>query len=362
MIPVGAPVPLVAQFNDPEIILRRQINSELAMIRQVFAENSLQDALTQSISDWLRQFETEFRRRDDMQMLVQEFICKLQELMKDSIREDCHLDEEALLGSDGKPYNSMTYGIYFATVRPITLRFRSPKEPQNPTLFYVSPHPLASCAATWLKQRQALFIPEDLLQQYAQLEIPHIPMVPLPMQDNEPIRQVLLEHVTELFEEAQQLENMAAQLRQAVDQRIQQGLALVRQNVAQNNERNQQALAALRENDAAVRAELRNEMAPLLQQIAVIREQHLRIEDRQEQVGNLIRQGEQADAHLRLQLEQAEKSIADREKKKTKRLGKGLLLSIGCALGTAGVSSLLNSQVAISSGGGGFKVNLILPK
>ncbi len=367
MVPLaGAGIPLGVIPQDEDILLRRKINAELATLRDLLTENHrLHDATTQSISEWFHQFDAAFRGRNDMQTLMREHIEKLQERLIDPI-QGCLLDENALLGSDLRPYNSLTFGIHLASVRPSTLRYRSPKEPQNPALFYTSPHPVVRGAAAWLKSHEALSIPEEITRKYRELtearSIPRIPQVPLPTEDNEPIRGVILARIEELRDEAQHLEDAARQLRRRIDERIQQGLAEARRHIAENGQRNQQAHAVLVQDDEEGVAEMRNEMRPLMQQIAEVRHQQQAIAERQEQIEELERQGERACAHLSVQLDNARKAKEAEKKGSSKGLGKGLLLAIGCTLATAGASNLFTGGKIAILPGNGAKISLTLPQ
>jgi hypothetical protein len=120
------------------------------------------DALAKKIIDWVEHFKSACKVKD-LEAVQSRFIAEMHQLLKDPIGG--FLDENALLGSDGLVYSSMSYGIFRATV-PSELQNRSPSNPMLPSLFTVKPHRPVEVIIKWLRKYNQVPICQRTQQTY----------------------------------------------------------------------------------------------------------------------------------------------------------------------------------------------------
>ncbi len=137
--------------------LRRKLQTDLKEIGKTLFSVTDGDRLTDALQRWHKDFLSAVRREDDVESVERFFIFAAQETLLDAIAH-VPLDEEALLGNDGRVYSRKSLIVHFFKYPPDPI-CRSPLEPAAPLPFTVSPHFPARAVAKWLKKQNALHEP-----------------------------------------------------------------------------------------------------------------------------------------------------------------------------------------------------------
>ncbi len=144
--------------------LRRKLQIDLKEIEKALFSVTNGDRLTDALQRWHQDFLFAVRREDNVESVEKFFISAAQGTLLDAI-SNIPLDEEALLGSDGRVYSKKSLIVHFFKYPPGPV-CRSPLEPENPLPFTVSPHFPARAVAKWLKKQNALREPELFEEAY----------------------------------------------------------------------------------------------------------------------------------------------------------------------------------------------------
>ncbi len=138
------------------------------------------DEMTQQIGGWQRQFSQLNQSNGDVRRVLSEHIQLMQEILVDCLSHT-PLDEDAVLGSDGRTYGSMTLRLYLSTV-PEPLRNRSPSFPESTDRFTASAHPVVKHMLRWLEKHNARLHSADTEAAFKRAserwELPNIPSEP----------------------------------------------------------------------------------------------------------------------------------------------------------------------------------------
>lgn len=145
-------------------IFRTKFQCDLNQLKKELEEVSSKfpDDLTKNLIDWMRRFKQASNSRD-LESVQARFIAEMHQLLKDPIGG--YLDKNALLGSDGLVYSSMSYGIFRATA-PIELQNRSPNNPMLPSAFTVKPHKPVELIIKWLRKYNQVPVCQRTQQTY----------------------------------------------------------------------------------------------------------------------------------------------------------------------------------------------------
>jgi len=181
----------IGGFGESEI-LRRKIKGELAEIKSQIDASGLNDDMTKSIELWRSHFSKAFELNVDGRKILEAYIPLLQDLLIDAFAQP--MDENALLGSDGKTYGHMSLSLYINST-PDIYKNRSPCDPENPKPFTVVNHPVVGHMIAWLKKHHAQIRSRDLESQYNLLVASHcapaLPFAaPLTSDPRDKIRQI----------------------------------------------------------------------------------------------------------------------------------------------------------------------------
>lgn len=170
MDPLRLNHPPLRPINNPAVIdtaIRRRLQAELTRIGDLIAETHFDDAMTRRIGAWRERFFNSLRLNINVEVIQAEFIGLLQEFLVDPSSQT-PVDEEAILGSDGRTYSNMTITLYNHSA-PEALRGRSPLEPENAARFTYVPHPIVRHMTRWLSDHGALLRSEETERRYREL-------------------------------------------------------------------------------------------------------------------------------------------------------------------------------------------------
>lgn len=133
--------------------LRRKISGELHQIGELLGKSSeqlsklgLKDRMSTEISEWKKRFSQSLSRNHDTECVLQRYVEELLQLLRDPV---CPLDDQSVLGSDGRTYSQMTLTL-FRQGTPEQFRNRSPSCPDDPTPFTTRPHEVVRYMLKWL--------------------------------------------------------------------------------------------------------------------------------------------------------------------------------------------------------------------
>jgi hypothetical protein len=221
---VDAPPPL------PPGALRRQLRAELEGIERVLAESPFHDEKTELIRAWRQRFVEALRLVPNEEEVLQEYIPLMQRLL-------CNpggrvpLDEDAVLGSDGRTYGQMYLDVYRASVA-AAYRNRSPVEHNNPRELAPTPHPVVRHMIGWLRDHGALRFSAGLRARHAQL-LPQI----REMDRQERIERIRARQAALNEREAAQREENVREFEQGIDARFNAMQEEINRRLAPLNER-----------------------------------------------------------------------------------------------------------------------------
>lgn len=188
----------------------RRFRTELSLIRDELNRHRSNDELSNQVTLWCNTFEGKLldnvRKDIDLQLVIQNSIGAMQRIFRCSLPPFVHLDENALLGSDGKVYSSAALQ-HFRSQNPEPYRDRSPHNLDKPAILTTVPHPLASCIVRWFANYGVVLhapVPPPQLNQLP-LQPPPQPGQnnPLPAPDLEDDEEdILAEELQRLLQEA----------------------------------------------------------------------------------------------------------------------------------------------------------------
>jgi hypothetical protein len=217
--------PVYSPEDIRDTALRRRLQVELSRIADRLAEAHLDDEMTQQIRLWRDRFFSSLRSNADVVAIQEEFTGLLQELLVDPISQ-APLDEEAVLGSDGRTYGAMSLTLYIHSA-PEAFKGRSPLDPQDPTPFSSYSHPIVRHMTSWLKDHQALLHSEELERTYRELMDQRRTAAAAVQQNNR------MDRIRRIREQQGQrdAERDVARNQRPLDRQLQQAAAEVAQNI-----------------------------------------------------------------------------------------------------------------------------------
>lgn len=143
-------------INPEHAALKKTIMDDLAVIKEKLDSHGMHDELSKDIMDWHTQFVNSLLLKNvDPKNVLDSFINLLKEKLIDPISHDC-LDEEAVLGTDGRTYGQISLDNYRNSSIAEEYKQGSPLDPENKAAFFTSPHHNVRYMLNWLRQNNAL--------------------------------------------------------------------------------------------------------------------------------------------------------------------------------------------------------------
>jgi hypothetical protein len=392
---------------------RRKIFSELAEINALHLRHAaFTDHMSRAIRQWTVDFLFALRARDENEVapIYREM---MQELLRDALTQT-PLDENAILGSDGETYSSLSYAIYTQHA-PEQLRQRSPLHPEQEG-FTVQPHPIARHMVRWLQSQPDALLAlaqHELYQRIAERipqDAPHDPLDELfgaveerARRDRQEIHErmdrleegvehVRIERVENPIEQAglniQQLEAIARmrnqlrrgqvgreerrqQFRQRLNQIEDQNRVEMLRQLDEQNERIAEAEENVRERmdnldaaDCQREAAVRNQLLKLQEEIRAHRKTVRKLESYVERNREKIKEAEREDAEIAIRIQKLKNRV-----RKRNAFSMGRLLTTLALVGSCGLATLGLQSACVASGWGaavtplarGAKITLFKP-
>ena len=187
-----------------DTVLRRRLRAEIAEIRNQINRFNSTDPLSNLISRWAQDFSESLNVRNvNEQAVLREYIRLLQEILVDSLT-NTPLDDEALLGSDGRTYGYKHLCLHIIDVGE-EYRSRSPIYPLDPAPFSTKEHTLARYMIRWLERHNSKLESEEINRAFSDLDLDQVEFL-IPNEINDRIRrivrrQLLREQPNSQFEE-----------------------------------------------------------------------------------------------------------------------------------------------------------------
>ncbi len=392
-IPVQQPTPLQGSptpasgvtrthSNQQDMVIetaeRRRLLATLAGIGSQLQESRMNDPLSQSIADWHRQFVQEVRSSDNLDGMLGTYVTRMQGILRDAAT-DVPLDERALLGSDGRTYNFMSYHLYRHAAR-AELRERSPLELDNPARLTTSPHYNAAFMIRWLQTHNALQRSPDLEHRYALIEPPPIP-VQQPTRLQAPTMAVAPQaaaaaRTQERRERLRRIEAMAAerarqdaeedralieqfsQMTHRVEQIVEESFAPIHERVAAVGQRVFARADAIQREDAERMEEARCMVGRLESDVGELEYRNVVLDRSIESVSTEVTGGKRDNVQLERDINSARIAIRKRESSSIGGLLQSVAVIGACAFATWALAGVLQG-VAIFPTGNGVGVKML---
>ncbi len=285
-----------------------QLHTTLIEFENLFEMYALDDSTTNEIKVWHKLFKASLENTTDFLKTKSEFLDYLQELLIDPIYQS-PLEEEVFLGSDGFTYSKKCLTLYLSSV-PDPYCFRSPKDPENSTLFTLNPHPIVCPLVKWLTSMGRPTSTPEIDQLYSEL-LEQGKLKELPTEENLHIQALN----REFFEQQRRLDAIMLDEKdrlQIILDNVQKSFHVLDVQIEENGELFQNALKKLNENDA-------KDLSALLEAIIEMDNQQTQILDRTrtfeneiQKVGSKIQTVYQMNAQLSQSIEQALAAIKKR--------------------------------------------------
>ncbi len=147
--------------------IRRQLICELYTLREAISSSGFSDDMTRQLDEWHTNFSNALRSYSDERQVLSAYIGLLQNILRDPVTL-APLDKQAVLGSDGYTYGSLSLAVYKLGTSE-EYRKRSPMNPNNPESLCTRPHPVVRSMLDWVEGHDALLYSKELEERYLQL-------------------------------------------------------------------------------------------------------------------------------------------------------------------------------------------------
>lgn len=305
-----------------ETSLRRKLFAELSKIKSALDNYSLNDQTTQSIRIWHENFLKCLRlERIDESTICDNFIALLQQILIEPIFHS-PLDEEPLLGSDGKTYSSKALKLYLHTV-PEQYKYRSPLNIEDETPFTIQPHPIMKELISWLKSHDKMLPCTEIEEKLKRFET----SIQLPTELNHRISNLR----NRLRERQQMAQNdflasieMRNRAFMANVQNVRAQMESIRQRTAAIAQERLQEIHEIQEAHENAMNYLREKVNSLSEEIDRLNVENRLLEEKNENIANQINRFERESAQLSHAINETRIAIQEREKSWSSGLLAGL--------------------------------------
>jgi hypothetical protein len=315
-------------------------------IRDNLAASPLQDEMTQALRQWQQEFSIALRLNVDVDRIEKEFVTLLQELLKDPIYH-APLDEEPLLGSDGKTYGRKSLCIHLHSI-PDNYRHRSPFAPHDPTAFTTMSHPIAQEMVLWLKCRGELLSCVKIEQSFQTLvEENQLPSVPT--KQSERIQRLKDKQMQRNREKAEKRDAFAAQInamRDAIAQNICETFAPIHQKAEKVAQEQLKKIDIIEKKDYEQHQALLKVVNQLESDVKALELQNEELRNRIQNVDTAISEAERDNVRLQIAINETRKAIQERDQGSISSLVTALAIIGACAFATWATQSVLLSTGA----------------
>lgn len=344
--PISVNQPDVKYFSEGDI-LRRRVFAEIAGITKQLEGSGLNDELTGLIQNWKKSFKTSLANYRNTQQVINQFVRLMQELLKDPL-SNAPLDQNSVLGSDGRTYGDMSLSLHLNSV-PAAYKNRSPLDPNNQSVFTTVPHSNVQYMVSWLESHHALLHDATIERQYRQLVNQH--------HVNPPSVASALDKIQRIKQRAaafnKEKEEKSKKLEEHMENRLNlfsQSAAAIAQNQSQNMAALSNRIANAGQNFDAQMQQLNGVLNQLDQNIRQAEVDHEALNKEIAEVQSGIRKGELEDLLLRQQIHELELEMKKKKNEWVKDLAAALIVVGACAFATFAVTTILAASGSSVSG------------
>jgi hypothetical protein len=323
--------------------------AELKEIGDELAKFHLNDEMSTAIQveyDRFKGFLQKDRTVESILRCYDAFTQTLQKLLVDPIFRK-PLDEDALLGTDGRAYGRKTLLIYLAGAEEI-YRSRSPKNPSDPTSCTYELHPVVQYICRWVKKIKGplAFHSKDVENEYTKLlDLGKIPEIPTELLDD--IRYLLSRRSERESKRNPELERFRVAHRAELETKVQARFASVHTRREENAHILQKSLDELAKK-AQLIENLKEEAKKLRVEIDELANKIPQLEEDIKKLGSRMSTAEKDMAEIDIMLKQSEKALKEREEGWVTSLLQTVAIVAVCA-----VLSAATSGTALPLSGGG---------
>lgn len=352
----------------------RRIRVELAEIKDLLSHCPGEDSLTQQTKLWCDTFEKLFldsaEKNIDLQPAIQYAIAAMQRIFRCALPPHGLLDQNALLGCDGRVYSPEALRNYrMQTAKPFC--DRSPFDPNNAAPLTTTHHPLAPWISRWLAgygvfARVPAVAVHPLSPTPAPQPLGDDPQLALDLDDDDD-EEMLAEELLKRLQEARErreekvhnetrqervLTEFEREIRTAVAAEVERHEAAMRQIASEHHahldvlENKIDGLAA--QVTPAVNA-LREANQKLAEDTAERRKETEGLKERLQRVDVQITANERAAAELKIEVNQLHERINERENERNDSLITAIVIVAACVI----VALLLPPAAGAAAGAGG---------
>lgn len=335
-------IPVLQEIQ--ETAIRRRNHAELSCLRDLLARSPLQDPVTESVRHWQQQFFSALNLNVDVYRIEHEFTALLQEILKDAISHT-PLDEEPLLGSDGKTYSRNSLCLYLHRAEE-PYKYRSPFAPHDATPFTTIGHPIAYEMVQWLKKRGALQPSLQVEQSYP----------PPPTERSERIRRIQEKQAQRKQQQEEQRELFHQdmnQMQKALAERVQDCFASIHCKAEQLAHEQLEKIDALEKSDQKQLEALQQAVHELERQATELEQQTEELRRHLHRLNGAIAETERDDIQLQIAINETRQAIRERDRSQIGSLFSALSVIGGCACATWAVQS------ALAATGASYKAAII---
>lgn len=358
--------PQAAIFNQhhQEAIRRRQRSAIVADLREVQADLRLDllqgqtlDSVTSLIVEWHKLFTKVIEVCENPQQEYDAHKEQLQRFLVDAIFSSA-LDENCLLGSDGKVYSEMALQVY-RNLAPAGFQTRSPLFPAIDTPFETKPHTIARYMVGWLVRKHNTphrnAQNEILEDAYRQLKLTAERLPPPNVDQDEAIRLIMARQVQRNAQKQQRIEASRVKFKEQIKA---EALPLIQQKFTEVKQKMDQVAQPHLIQQTHLNQEIHKQIDELHPLLEKIEGDIVELDKRKKAIGEKKHRLQEGIVELRATHQQLEmeKIQLQQEIKESEKAG---LQALGSALASIGLCMLasLAIKAAMSAYGGASAAN-----
>lgn len=320
----------IAKSGVQQTALRRQLQGELHEIKEKLDHFGGEDPVTQYISKWRDDFEKALRV-PDIEPVIEAYITLMKEAIIDSILPELPLDEDALLGSDGRAYNKKVLCLLMHKLSDRD-RNRWLQELGGEGGFTTQPHEVARHMVRWLARHGVDMTTPDIDEEYFNLSDDE-KRVLIPNEMNNLVHQIRAGIAQEQRLEEDAIEWLEAGIDQ-LEQKINVEMAKREGMIEQMEEGISRRLDEVERQREQTRNAINERIEQLDREIHQAEEERQKLSREREAVEHQIKEAEKDDLEVKEKIEELNKEVKKLKKRKWQGVLTTCLIIAGSFAGT----------------------------